>query len=111
MEKCINCGISETSTLLFYAISNEGIVKMCGKCLKEKNLPRIKRFASGNNLMEEEPKQSVYERLSKLSGYKKEETLNPKKTPEINLNPEQKEENQKLKEIVEKMGQKCEIRN
>lgn len=103
---CDNCGISENSVLLLDVISNKGIIKMCKKCAEEKNLPIIKKF-NLDALSEEEaePHQTVYERLSKISGYEKRKNKLPdriKKTPEIEKSPEQKEEEQKLKEIVEK---------
>lgn len=64
MEKCFNCGISEIKAILFDVVLPEGIMKICGKCSAEKNMPLIKGGFSPQN----EKKQTVYERLSKISG-------------------------------------------
>ncbi|MCF7910476.1 hypothetical protein K9L16_02280 [Candidatus Pacearchaeota archaeon] len=67
MKECAKCGISETQTLLFDAISREGIKKMCNKCIKEENLP-IMRRPNNFQVQEKEPeKQTVYQRLSKIA--------------------------------------------
>ncbi len=64
MERCFNCGILETKALLFDVILSEGIEKICGKCSSEENIPIVKdRFSFQN-----ERRQTVYERLSKISG-------------------------------------------
>lgn len=64
MEKCFNCGVLEIKAILFDVILPEGIVKICGKCSAEENFPVIKKGFSFQN----EKKQTVYERLSKISG-------------------------------------------
>tara|TARA_Y100000310_G_scaffold340429_1_gene436183 strand:- start:4295 stop:4921 length:627 start_codon:yes stop_codon:yes gene_type:complete len=65
MEECFNCGILETKVILFDAILPEGIRKICGKCSSKENIPVIKDGLSFQN----EKKQTVYERLSKISGF------------------------------------------
>lgn len=64
MEKCFNCGVLETKAILFEAVLPEGIVKICRKCSAEENIPVIKNRFSIQN----EEKQTVYKRLSKISG-------------------------------------------
>ncbi len=81
MEECFNCGISETKALLFDAILPEGIVKICGKCSFEKNIPLIKSGFSFQN----EKKQSVYERMKKISGVNLSKLKNEEKEQEISL--------------------------
>tara|TARA_Y100000310_G_scaffold340430_1_gene436196 strand:- start:2054 stop:2737 length:684 start_codon:yes stop_codon:yes gene_type:complete len=64
MEECFNCGISETKAILFDTILLVGVVKVCGKCSAKENVPLIKSEFSFQN----EKKQTVYDRLSKISG-------------------------------------------
>jgi len=71
-KECFNCGISEEKTKLFDSISKEGIVKICKECASKDNIPIIKKrpensYFSRNNLTK---KESVYERLSRISGVK-----------------------------------------
>ena len=63
MNKCFKCGVSGDRALLFGAVSEKGIVKICRKCSFEENIPIVKY------LKEETGKRpTVYERLSRLSG-------------------------------------------
>ena len=93
MNWCFKCGISSDKTLLFDAISDKGIVKVCRQCALEEDLPIIKK----NEFKATEPKkpilprnlkvsmsnqsQRMYERLSKLSGveFKEEKSEEEKK--------------------------------
>ena len=43
MNECFKCGASGEITRLFDAISVEGVVKICQKCLLEEHLPLIKK--------------------------------------------------------------------
>ena len=63
MNECFKCGVSGDRALLFGAVSEKGIVKICRKCSFEENLPIMKYLKE-----EVEKKQTVYERLSRLSG-------------------------------------------
>ncbi len=81
MEECFNCGILETKTILFDAISPEGIAKICGKCSAKENIPVIKNGFSFQN----EKKQTVHERLSKISGVSLEKKNDDKKKQETSL--------------------------
>jgi len=60
--ECFKCGISGEKALLFDAVSNKGIVKICRKCSYSENIPIIKKFEGSDKFNEKE--QTVYERLS-----------------------------------------------
>jgi|TARA_B100001971_G_C18161595_1_gene521693 ribosome-binding protein aMBF1 (putative translation factor) len=81
MEECLNCGILETKTILFDAISPEGIAKICGKCSAKENIPIIK----DGFLFQNEKKQTVHERLSKISGVSLKKKNDDKKKQETSL--------------------------
>ena len=63
MNKCFKCGVSGDRALLFDAVSEKGIVKICRKCSFEENIPIIKYLKEKT-----EKRPTVYERLSRLSG-------------------------------------------
>ncbi len=80
MDECFICGVSESEALLFDVISNEGIVKVCKNCFFQEDPPLVKI----NHFTEKpEKKQTVYERLSSLSG------LSPEKMREKKLKSEE----------------------
>lgn len=60
--ECFKCGISGEKALLFDAVSNKGIVKICRKCSYSEDIPIIKKFEDSDRFNEK--KQTVYERLS-----------------------------------------------
>lgn len=94
MEECFKCGINENKALLFDAIGNEGIVKICSTCASKESIPIIRKptnFSSEG--IPEEPRQSVYERLSTISGYKNREREQTKTT---------NNQDTKLRQLVEK---------
>tara|TARA_Y100000034_G_scaffold123452_1_gene170212 strand:+ start:2030 stop:2662 length:633 start_codon:yes stop_codon:yes gene_type:complete len=64
MEGCFKCQIPETRAFLFDAVISGGIVKVCGKCVANGNIPVIKNKFKPE--VEQPPK--VSERLSKISG-------------------------------------------
>lgn len=64
MEKCFNCGVLETKAILVDVILSKGVMKICGKCFSEENLPVIKNGFS----FQKEKKQTVYEMLLRISG-------------------------------------------
>jgi len=64
MEECFKCQIPETKALLFDAIISEGIVKICGKCSVEEDIPMIRDSV----FPKPEKKITMYERLSRISG-------------------------------------------
>ncbi len=98
MNYCSKCGISEDRAILYDAVSLEGVVSFCKKCLKDEQLPVVGR----SKVPEEEPKKlSVRERLMKLSG--KNNSLSKKNIEsEKKPNPELESQNEMLRAVVEK---------
>ncbi len=94
--ECFKCSVSNTEIRLFDVISSEGIVKICEKCLKEEDLPVIRRPTTFQ-LKEAERKPSVYERLSKAAGIKPEEKNISKEDRELI-----KKQETTLREIIDK---------
>ena len=64
MEECFRCHILETRALLLDAVLPDGIVKICGRCSTEENIPIITK----SPFPKVEKQQTVRERLSKISG-------------------------------------------
>ncbi len=93
MEVCSKCGAGGIQNPLYDAISDEGIVKVCRKCLMADNLPIVKR-PTEINIRETERKQTVYERLAKVAGVDKRE--------EKKVNDELVKQEESLRSIVEK---------
>ena len=64
--ECFKCGVSGEKALLFDAISEKGIVKICRKCSFEEDIPIIKK----SNLDYAKPENipTIRQRLSNLSG-------------------------------------------
>ena len=87
MEYCYRCEVSDSKALLFDVVRLTGIDKICRKCSFEENLPIVKK----SNIVEKDEMQTVYERLSRMSGF-----ADRKKKK----NEEQKKEEVRLKEIV-----------
>jgi ribosome-binding protein aMBF1 (putative translation factor) len=71
MGECYKCGISGERVALIDAISDEGLVKFCRRCLEEERLPFVKKVANLDETLNK--KQTVYERLSRTSGLDLEE--------------------------------------
>ena len=71
MEICFKCQAPETKVLLFDVILPEGIDKICGNCSSSVDSPIIRQgiFLDGKT----EKKQTVRDRLSKISGVNLEE--------------------------------------
>ena len=89
-KRCFRCGATDVP--LYDAISKEGIVKICEKCLFQESMPLISRKR------EEEPgkRQTVYERLSAMSGISPKDRIN---SPELE---EQKKKDEEAKLILER---------
>lgn len=92
MMECFECGISGDKAVLFDAISDKGIVKVCEKCSFEGDIPIIRK-PSIFKLKESERKQTVYERLSHVAGINKEKVLE---------NKELKKQERSLREIIDR---------
>lgn len=96
MEYCYKCRASEVRAILFEVVLPDGISKVCNKCSADESHPVIKNtFTSPEEF---EKKQSVYERLKKISGVE-ERNFNPK--IDLGADPK-KEEDVSLRELVEK---------
>lgn len=92
METCFKCGTSSENTLLYDAISKEGLVKICARCNVRENLPLLKKTGP----IAGEKRQTVYERMTKISGYNPQETEIHKKQNEA------KKQNEEIKSIIDK---------
>ncbi len=93
MNGCIKCGASEDMAIIYDAISEEGIVKICKDCALKESIPIIR-----NVKKRDEKEKSVYDRLSKIAGLNPEE--HKRKFIENNSNLDNQETS--LREVVEK---------
>ncbi len=89
MNECFKCGLSGEKVRLFDVISKEGIVKICGHCFSEEDLPLIKR-ATTSQLKDAEKEQTFRERIKAFD-----------ETPVIR-NDLNKQENVSLRDLVDK---------
>ncbi|MFB6246216.1 MAG: hypothetical protein ABEI74_01325 [Candidatus Pacearchaeota archaeon] len=66
VEKCYLCGTESGEAVLFDAVVDDGIVKICERCSSRENIPLIK---SGQSVdIDADKGKSTYERLSKMAG-------------------------------------------
>jgi len=92
METCFRCGVSSEKTILYDAISSEGLVKICTHCNVRENFPILKKSGAPPA----EKRQTVYERLSTMSGFdRKERELHQKEN-------EMKKQNEDIKQVMDK---------
>ncbi len=80
--ECARCGVQGNKTRLFEVIKKEGLINLCSSCIHQEDLP-IVRKPTQVQLKESEKSASVYERLSKLSGYDSEKAKREEKTIEL----------------------------
>lgn len=105
MTECVRCGSSEGKTILFEAISKDGVVLICEKCSIQEGIPVIKRPTNFQLTTSVTP-YTVYERLSRMAG------LNPnqhkQKVSMENLERGRNDKGQEasLRQIVDKGYQK-----
>ncbi len=92
MENCFRCGISSDKTILYDAISNKGLVKICSNCNIRENFPILKKSGSPPD----EKRQTVYQRLSRMSGF------NPKEREMHKREDELKKQNEDIKQVLDK---------
>lgn len=90
--ECFECGISGGKVVLFDAISDKGIVKICEKCASEQDIPIIRK-PTDFQFKESEKKQTIYERLSRVAG------IDTEKIPE---NKELNKQEVSLRSIIDK---------
>ncbi|MBT96967.1 MAG: hypothetical protein QF567_02535 [Candidatus Pacearchaeota archaeon] len=74
MDECYKCHTLGERTLLFEAVFEDGIIKICRKCSSKENIPIIKK-PNTLKLSESEKNQTVYDRISKISGVNKEQDI------------------------------------
>lgn len=92
METCFRCGASSEKTILYDAISDEGLVKICAHCNIRENFPILKKSGAAPA----EKRQTVYERLTTMSGFDKKER-------EMHNREEQmKKQNEDIKQVMDK---------
>lgn len=95
--ECAKCLTPGDRVMLFDFISPGRIVKLCKRCAEEEDFPVIES-PSELELKETEKKPSVYDRLTKISGYEK-----PEPSPEKTLKEKEREiQDNQLKELVDK---------
>ncbi|MFH1327227.1 MAG: helix-turn-helix domain-containing protein [archaeon] len=93
MIECFQCRISGDKAILFDAICEKGIVKVCEKCSFKESIPIIRK-PTNFQLRESEKRQTVHERLSRVAGLSTE-----KKVPE---NKELKRQETSLRDIIDR---------
>jgi len=68
MNECYKCGVSGESTKLYHAISNRGIVKICGDCNSLEKLPIMKKPTEEQISESKSPRHvSVSDRLNNMN--------------------------------------------
>lgn len=92
MERCFRCGVSSDTAILYDAISEKEIIKVCEKCRINEGLPVIKKSHLPN---EPEKRLTVRERLAYLSGFRPKDENRAK-------SKEAAAQDEKLKEIANK---------
>jgi ribosome-binding protein aMBF1 (putative translation factor) len=99
MNYCFKCEKTENETELLDAISKEGLVKVCKRCYIEEDIPLLKK-PTDSQLEESQRRQSVYEKLSNMSGVKKDGDTSPKGLSAESVRAMRKQD-VSLREIVE----------
>lgn len=92
MEKCFKCGASSENTIIYDAISNDGLVRICANCNIKENLPILKKAGA----MPIEKRQTVYERMTRMSGF------NPKEKELREKEEERKKQNEEIKQVMDR---------
>ncbi len=95
MANCFRCGISDEAELLFDAVSNRGVVKLCKNCTEKEDFPLI-----GKNYEDKPEKtKTVYERLSQMANLDPEKHKNFIKNREETIKRQRQDKT--LKDIVD----------
>ncbi|MAH03575.1 hypothetical protein CMI39_02195 [Candidatus Pacearchaeota archaeon] len=95
MDECYKCFALGERTLLFDAVSVDGIIKICRRCSLKENIPIIKK-PNTLKLKESEKNQTVYDRISKISGVDRKQNIFEQKKELL------KKQETSLKDIVDK---------
>ena len=88
--ECSICGISGKMRPVFEVISPKGVILLCNKCASEEGFPLLKK--PKNLFFEETEKETVYERMTRLSGVK----------PREQEKPELKKQEESLRKIMDR---------
>jgi putative transcription factor len=105
MHECYNCGIEGSKAQLFDAIAGEGVVKVCANCLKEHNIPLLKK-PTEDQIKLAGKGGTVYERLSRMRGINSREHMMKFHPEEVKKKEKLKEETVTLRDLVEKNFEK-----
>ncbi|HTZ42211.1 MAG TPA: hypothetical protein VMC07_03330 [Candidatus Omnitrophota bacterium] len=92
MDKCFRCGASSENTIIYDAISKDGLVKICGTCNIRENFPVLKKSGAPP----EEKRQTVYERLTSMSGF------NTREREAHRQQENMKKQNEEVKQVLDK---------
>lgn len=92
MEKCFRCGASSENTIIYDAISKEGLVRICANCNIKENLPILKKAGA----VPAEKRQTVYERMTRMSGF------NPKERELREKEDERRKQNEEMKQVMDR---------
>lgn len=92
MEKCFKCGASSENTIIYDAISKEGLVRICANCNIKENLPILKKSGA----VPAEKRQTVYERMTRMSGF------NPKEKELREKEEERRKQNDEMKQVMDR---------
>lgn len=79
--ECEKCGVSEDKASLFDVVFEDKLVHMCKLCAEFEDLPVIRKVSGYDGGVPEERHQSVYERMTKISGVKRDINNAPKINP------------------------------
>lgn len=90
MDECFKCKITSEKTILMDAITSKGIKKICQKCSRQEKIPLIRKPDLTEPETESQP--SVYERMSRMSGFVKKREVSY----------EVAKQDQNLRELVDK---------
>lgn len=92
MEKCFKCGASSENTIIYDAISSDGLVRICANCNIKENLPILKKAGA----VPAEKRQTVYERMTRMSGF------DPKEREIREKEDERKKQNEDMKQVMDR---------
>ena len=92
MDNCFRCGASSEKTILYDAISSDGLVKICSYCNIREGFPILKKAGAPP----EEKRQTVYERMTSMSGFSQKEREKHRQE-EVS-----KKQNEKIKQVLDK---------
>jgi len=104
MAECYKCGADESERRLFDAIAEKKVVKICEDCLREEDLPVIRRPTTFQ-LKEAEHPSGVYERLARMQGLNAQEHRSKFNFPE-RVKEAPRHSDMSMRELVDKKFKK-----